>query len=145
MIVQTNVNRNTPEITHAAPNSAFCNFFTYLDGETPMQCNCFIEVSRESRMKYEWDEETNMLKLDRVLHGAAFYPHDYGFIPQTLCGDGDPLVRIKRHTEVPLALPPAVLVLGIRVACFFVFSRGSCRYWFMCTSCFEYIGEWTMR
>lgn len=44
-------------------------------------------------MKYEWDEETNMLKLDRVLHGAAFYPHDYGFIPQTLCGDGDPLVR----------------------------------------------------
>lgn len=56
------------------------------------KCNCFIEVSRESRMKYEWDEETNMLKLDRVLHGAAFYPHDYGFIPQTLCGDGDPLV-----------------------------------------------------
>ena len=45
-------------------------------------------------MKYEWDEETNMLKLDRVLHGAAFYPHDYGFIPQTLCGDGDPLVRV---------------------------------------------------
>lgn len=44
-------------------------------------------------MKYEWDEKTNMLKLDRVLHGAAFYPHDYGFIPQTLCGDGDPLVR----------------------------------------------------
>lgn len=46
-------------------------------------------------MKYEWDEETNMLKLDRVLHGAAFYPHDYGFIPQTLCGDGDPLVRCQ--------------------------------------------------
>lgn len=61
------------------------------------QCNCFIEVSRESRMKYEWDAATNMLKLDRVLHGAAFYPHDYGFIPQTLCGDGDPLVR-KRPT-----------------------------------------------
>ncbi|CAM9495270.1 unnamed protein product, partial [Sphacelaria rigidula] len=60
----------------------------------PRQCHCFIEVSRESRMKYEWDEKTNMLKLDRVLHGAAFYPHDYGFIPQTLCGDGDPLVRI---------------------------------------------------
>lgn len=49
-------------------------------------------------MKYEWDEETNMLKLDRVLHGAAFYPHDYGFIPQTLCGDGDPLVRNERET-----------------------------------------------
>lgn len=50
-------------------------------------------------MKYEWDEEMDMLKLDRVLHGAAFYPHDYGFIPQTLCGDGDPLVcnRGPRH------------------------------------------------
>jgi inorganic pyrophosphatase len=31
------------------------------------------------------------LKLDRVLHSAVFYPHNYGFIPQTLCGDGDPL------------------------------------------------------
>lgn len=48
-------------------------------------------------MKYEWDEKTNMLKLDRVLHGAAFYPHDYGFIPQTLCGDGDPLVRVYAY------------------------------------------------
>lgn len=50
-------------------------------------------------MKYEWDQETNMLKLDRVLHGAAFYPHDYGFIPQTLCGDGDPLVG-KRAADI---------------------------------------------
>ena len=42
-------------------------------------------------MKYEWDEEHNVIKLDRVLSSAVFYPHDYGFIPQTLGGDGDPL------------------------------------------------------
>lgn len=73
----------------------------------PGTCNCFIEVSRESRMKYEWDEETNMLKLDRVLHGAAFYPHDYGFIPQTLCGDGDPLDVLVLGTS---ALQPGAIV-----------------------------------
>lgn len=55
-------------------------------------------------MKYEWDEKTNMLKLDRVLHGAAFYPHDYGFIPQTLCGDGDPLVSSVQHSTVHINL-----------------------------------------
>ncbi|CAM9887414.1 unnamed protein product [Ectocarpus sp. 4 AP-2014] len=74
---------------------------------SPQVCNCFIEVSRESRMKYEWDEETNMLKLDRVLHGAAFYPHDYGFIPQTLCGDGDPLDVLVLGTS---ALQPGSIV-----------------------------------
>ena len=39
----------------------------------------------------EWDNDLGFLKLDRVLHSAVFYPHNYGFIPQTLCGDGDPL------------------------------------------------------
>jgi len=52
---------------------------------------CFIEVSRGSRNKYEWDNSMGFLKLDRVLHSAVFYPHNYGFFPQTLCGDGDPL------------------------------------------------------
>ncbi|GAB5369000.1 hypothetical protein AAMO2058_001367500 [Amorphochlora amoebiformis] len=52
---------------------------------------CFIEVSRGSRNKYEWDNNMGFLKLDRVLHSAVFYPHNYGFFPQTLCGDGDPL------------------------------------------------------
>eukprot|EP00937_MAST-01D_sp_MAST-1D-sp2_P006747 g6747.t1 len=52
---------------------------------------CFIEVSRGSRNKYEWDDKIGFLRLDRVLHSAVFYPHNYGFFPQTLCGDGDPL------------------------------------------------------
>jgi hypothetical protein len=62
------------------------------------------QVSKGSRMKYEWDSDAGMLRLDRVLHSAVFYPHDYGFIPQTLCDDGDPLDILVRgrllHTRV---------------------------------------------
>jgi len=50
-----------------------------------------IEVSRGSPNKYEVEKETGQLWLDRVLHSAVYYPGDYGYVPQTLCGDGDPL------------------------------------------------------
>ena len=57
----------------------------------PESLPAFIEVSQYSRMKYEWSHLKKSLELDRVLHSAVFYPHNYGFIPQTLCEDGDPL------------------------------------------------------
>eukprot|EP00472_Partenskyella_glossopodia_P013378 CAMPEP_0197541244 /NCGR_PEP_ID=MMETSP1318-20131121/67052_1 /TAXON_ID=552666 /ORGANISM="Partenskyella glossopodia, Strain RCC365" /LENGTH=283 /DNA_ID=CAMNT_0043100397 /DNA_START=210 /DNA_END=1061 /DNA_ORIENTATION=- len=57
----------------------------------PDEVSCFVEVSKGSRNKYEWDEKLGHIVLDRVLHSAVFYPHNYGFVPQTLCGDGDPL------------------------------------------------------
>uniref|UniRef100_A0A7S2TVC7 Inorganic pyrophosphatase n=1 Tax=Lotharella oceanica TaxID=641309 RepID=A0A7S2TVC7_9EUKA len=57
----------------------------------PEVVQAFVEVSRGSRNKYEWDEKLGHIVLDRVLHSAVFYPHNYGFVPQTLCGDGDPL------------------------------------------------------
>lgn len=50
-----------------------------------------IEISKGSKMKYELDKETGMLILDRVLYTSTVYPHNYGFIPHTLAGDGDPL------------------------------------------------------
>lgn len=59
----------------------------------------FIEVSSGSRNKYEWDQDRCVLTLDRVLHSAVHYPHDYGFIPQTICGDGDPLDIIVMGTQ----------------------------------------------
>ena len=63
---------------------------------------CFIEVAKGSRNKYEWDDAIGFLRLDRVLHSAVFYPHNYGFIPQTLCGDGDPLdVLVLGEALVP--------------------------------------------
>jgi len=50
-----------------------------------------IEIPRGSRNKYEIDHETNRVFLDRRLFTATTYPADYGFLPDTLAGDGDPL------------------------------------------------------
>ena len=50
-----------------------------------------IEVPMGSKNKYELDKETGFLRLDRVLYSAVHYPANYGFIPRTFCGDGDPL------------------------------------------------------
>jgi inorganic pyrophosphatase len=50
-----------------------------------------IEVSRGSRNKYEFDHERHVIRLDRRLFSATAYPADYGFIPDTLSQDDDPL------------------------------------------------------
>ncbi|MBO5333313.1 MAG: inorganic diphosphatase [Clostridia bacterium] len=50
-----------------------------------------IEISKGSKMKYELDKETGLLKLDRVLHTSTHYPANYGFIPRTYADDNDPL------------------------------------------------------
>jgi inorganic pyrophosphatase len=50
-----------------------------------------IEIPTGSRNKYEYDHETHMIRLDRRLFTATTYPADYGFVPETLAGDGDPL------------------------------------------------------
>ena len=57
----------------------------------PEPLNCFVEIPKGSRNKYEWDPELKAIKLDRFLFSSVVYPTDYGFIPQTLAGDGDPL------------------------------------------------------
>lgn len=59
--------------------------------EVPQKINVIIEISRGMRNKYEYDKELGILKLDRVLWTSVAYPADYGFVPQTLCDDGDPL------------------------------------------------------
>ena len=50
-----------------------------------------VEIPRGSRNKYEYDHERGIFRLDRVLYSSVHYPTDYGFIPDTLSGDGDPL------------------------------------------------------
>lgn len=60
-----------------------------------------IEVPKGSKNKYEIDKDTGLLHLDRVLHSAVFYPADYGFIPRTLCDDGDALDALVL-TQEPL-------------------------------------------
>jgi inorganic pyrophosphatase len=57
--------------------------------KTPEVINAIIEISRGSNNKYEYDEELDVIKLDRVLYSPFFYPLDYGFIPETRSEDGD--------------------------------------------------------
>lgn len=55
------------------------------------QIEVIIEIPQGSRNKYEYDHATGAIRLDRVLHSAVHYPTDYGFVPDTLSRDGDPL------------------------------------------------------
>ncbi len=75
--------------------------------KAPDVVNMIIEVPARSANKYEFDEETGMIKLDRVLPTSQVYPGDYGFIPQTLAEDGDPLDGVILSTY---PLLPGVLV-----------------------------------
>ncbi|MEX0934081.1 MAG: inorganic diphosphatase [Candidatus Paceibacterota bacterium] len=53
--------------------------------------NVIVEIPKLSRVKYELDKETGLIKFDRVLYSPMHYPTNYGFVPQTLWDDGDPL------------------------------------------------------
>ena len=56
-----------------------------------MEFDVVIEIPRGSRNKYEVDHESGMIRLDRTLFTSTVYPADYGFVPETLGEDGDPL------------------------------------------------------
>jgi inorganic pyrophosphatase len=57
----------------------------------PERVHCVVEIPKGSRNKYEWNEELQAITLDRFLFSSVVYPTDYGFIPDTLADDGDPL------------------------------------------------------
>ncbi|QGA53534.1 inorganic diphosphatase [Sulfolobus sp. E5-1-F] len=59
--------------------------------KAPDEVNVFIEIPMGSNIKYEYDEEEEVIKVDRVLYTSMVYPFNYGFIPETLEEDGDPL------------------------------------------------------
>ena len=59
--------------------------------QAPRLVNAMIEIPMGSRCKYEIDKESGLLKLDRIIYSAFYYPCNYGFIPQTYGGDKDPL------------------------------------------------------
>ena len=58
---------------------------------SPERVNALIEIPQGSRCKYEIDKKTGLLRLDRIIYSSFHYPVNYGFIPQTLGEDGDPL------------------------------------------------------
>lgn len=67
----------------------------------------YIEIPMGSKVKYELDKPTGLLRVDRVLYSAVHYPANYGFIPRTYCPDNDPLDVLVLCQE---AVAPGVLL-----------------------------------
>ena len=78
----------------------------------PKIVNALIEIPQGSKTKYEIDKKTGLLKLDRVIYSSFHYPVNYGFIPQTLGKDGDPLDILVMCSEAiqPLCLVEAYVI-----------------------------------
>lgn len=78
----------------------------------------FIEIPIGSKVKYELDKATGLLRVDRVLYSSVHYPANYGFVPRTYCPDGDPLdvLVLGQQEVVPMALmrARAIGVMGMR-------------------------------
>jgi len=74
--------------------------------EVPRDFQAVIEIPLGSNLKYELDKPTGLIKVDRVIHSAVFYPANYGFIPQTYAEDNDPLdvLVLCQEAVQPLAL-----------------------------------------
>jgi inorganic pyrophosphatase len=75
----------------------------------PFEFTAVIEIPMGSSVKYELDKQTGLLKLDRILYSAVYYPANYGFIPQTLAEDDDPLdvLVLCQEPVAPLTLVSA--------------------------------------
>src|SRR6476469_8582745 len=72
----------------------------------PQMFNALVEIPMGSSVKYELDKKTGLLRLDRVLYSAVYYPANYGFIPQTYAEDDDPLdvLVLCQEAVAPLTL-----------------------------------------
>ncbi len=57
----------------------------------PLEFNVLVEIPMGSSVKYELDKRTGLLRMDRMLYSAVYYPANYGFVPQTYAEDDDPL------------------------------------------------------
>ena len=86
--------------------------------KSPKIVNAIVEIPKDTHNKYEYDENLDIIKLDRVLHSPMHYPVDYGFIPQTRSKDGDHL-DIMIITDSPVftgclveARPIGVLIMS---------------------------------
>lgn len=77
--------------------------------KAPEIVNVLIEVPLDSRVKYEFDKENEMIAVDRFLFFDKGYPANYGFIPNTLSGDGDPVDVLVLS---PLPVVPGTIMVA---------------------------------
>ena len=77
-----------------------------LGDDLPDVLRVIVEVPKDSKIKYELDKTTGMIKVDRVLFSSVHYPANYGFIPKTYCDDDDPLdiLVLGQLSVVPLSI-----------------------------------------
>ena len=74
--------------------------------EAPEHFQAVIEIPKGGKVKYELDKDVGLLRVDRVLYSSVIYPANYGFIPQTLGDDNDPLdvLVLMQEPVVPLSI-----------------------------------------
>jgi inorganic pyrophosphatase len=89
------------------------NLWHEIDPGTKEQMDVIVEINKGSKNKYEIDKKTGLIALDRAMHTSQDFPFDYGFVPQTLWHDNDPLDVILL-TTYPLL--PGVLVRARPIA-----------------------------
>lgn len=78
----------------------------------PRVFNALIEIPMGSSIKYELDKATGLMRMDRVLYSAVYYPANYGFVPQTLAEDDDPLdvLVLCQEAVAPMTLVEARVI-----------------------------------
>jgi inorganic pyrophosphatase len=88
-----------------------------LGPDAPQIVDVVIEIPKGSKIKYELDKKSGLIKVDRVLFSSVHYPANYGFVPQTYCEDADPLdVLVLGQLEVvPLSIMRAKIIGVMRM------------------------------
>lgn len=89
------------------------NLWHEIEPGTKNEMNVIVEIQKGSKNKYEIDKKTGLIALDRVSHTSQDFPFDYGFVPQTLWHDNDPLDVILLTTH---PLLPGILVRARPIA-----------------------------
>ncbi|MBI2032902.1 MAG: inorganic diphosphatase [Candidatus Levybacteria bacterium] len=83
-------------------------------GKNPQagEVNVFVEIPKDSNIKYELDKDSGIIMVDRFLYTAMQFPANYGFVPNTLAADGDPLdvLVLSEHSIAPGTVVPAVVI-----------------------------------
>ena len=91
-----NIPRSTAHAWHDVP----------IGDDAPESFQAIIEIPKGGKIKYELDKATGLIRVDRVLYSSVIYPANYGFIPQTLGDDNDPLdvLVIMQEPVAPLSI-----------------------------------------
>ena len=90
---------------------------------TNYEVDMIVEIPFNSNIKYEFDKEINKIRVDRILNTSMLYPGNYGYIPNTLSGDGDPL-DILLLTEYPI-IPGCIIKVRIIGVLYTIDEKGN--------------------